>query len=212
MIIEKSVKDYVSVLASGEPTPGGGSVAALAGSLGSALTTMVGNLTFGKKAYKELDDDLKKEMDDSFKELYKSIEKLNSITHEDTQAFGQAMKALQMPKGTEEEKRIRSEALEEGYKVALEVPLRCAEECFNVLQLQNIFAHHGNLGAITDVGIGAMLAAVGLEGAILNVIINLKGIKDTDYKNNVEEKIDTLMSEGIKLKDESLKIVYERLK
>ena len=211
MIIEKSVKDYVSEVASGAPTPGGGSVAALAGSLGSALTTMVGNLTFGKKAYKELEDKIKKEMDESFEELCKSIEKLNSIVHEDTRAFAKAMKALKMPKDTEEEKRIRSQALEEGYKVALEVPLRCAEECFNVLHLQKVFADHGNIGAITDVGIGAMLAYVGLEGAILNVKINLKGIKDIDYKNNVEEKINTFMTEGIKLKDELLKTVYERL-
>ncbi|NLY77113.1 MAG: cyclodeaminase/cyclohydrolase family protein [Tissierellia bacterium] len=211
MFIEKSLKDYVAEVASGEPTPGGGSVAALAGSLGSALTTMVGNLTIGRKAYNELDDEIKKEMDSNFEELYKSLEVLNRIVDEDTKAFDKVMEALKLPKGSEEEKLKRTEAIQEGYKVALEVPLRCARECLKVLRLQKIFANYGNVNAITDVGVGALLAATGLEGAILNVKINLNSIKDLEFKKTIQDEIDSLMDEGMKLKDELLKIVYERL-
>lgn len=211
MFIEKSLKDYIADVASKEPTPGGGSVAALAGSLGSALTAMVGNLTIGRKIYEELDAEVKEVMDKNFKELYNSIEKLNSIVDEDTKAFDKVMEALKLPKETEEEKKVRSDAIQEGYKVALEVPLRCAEECFKVLELQRVFADHGNVNAITDVGVGALLAATGLEGAILNVKINLNSIKDEEFKNKIEEKINTLMSEGMKLKDELMEIVYKRL-
>lgn len=211
MLIDNSLKDYIAQVASKEPTPGGGSVAALAGGLGAALTAMVGNLTIGRKIYIELNDEIKKEMDNCFEELNKSIERLNKIVDEDTRAFDKVMEALKMPKETEEEKKARSEAIQEGYKVAMEVPLRCAEECYNVLKLQRVFANYGNVNAITDVGVGTLLAATGLEGAILNVKINLKSIKDIDYKNMMEEKINTLMSEGMKLKEESLKIVYERL-
>lgn len=211
MFIEKSLKDYVAEVASGEPTPGGGSVAALAGSLGSALTTMVGNLTIGRKAYNELDDEIKKEMDSYFEELYKSLEVLNRIVDEDTKAFDKVMEALKLPKGSEEEKLKRTEAIQEGYKVALEVPLRCARECLKVLRLQKIFANYGNVNAITDVGVGALLAATGLEGAILNVKINLNSIKDLEFKKTIQDEIDSLMDEGMKLKDELLKIVYERL-
>lgn len=211
MLVNKTVKDYVAQVASKEPTPGGGSVAALAGSLGSALTAMVGNLTIGRKIYRELDDEVKKEMDDNFAELMNSIEKLNNIVDEDTKAFDKVMIALKMPKETEEEKAERSKAIQEGYKVALEVPLRCAEECLNVLQLQRIFADHGNVNAITDVGVGALLAVTGLEGAILNVKINLSSIKDVEFKNKIEEKINSLMTEGMKLKDELMEIVYKRL-
>lgn len=211
MVMDKTLKDFVAQVASKEPTPGGGSVAALAGSLGSALTAMVGNLTIGRKVYEKLDDEVKKEMDSSFEELNKSIERLNSIAEEDTKAFDKVMEAFKLPKDTEEEKAKRSEAIQEGYKVALEVPLRCAEECFKVLELQNVFAHHGNVNAITDVGVGTLLAATGLEGALLNVKINLLSIKDEEFKNKIQEKIDNLMKDGTKLKEELLKTVYERL-
>ena len=211
MLINKSVKSYIDKVASKEPTPGGGSVAALAGSLGSGLTAMVGYLTTGRKVYEELDDSTRKEMDDAFAELNKSMEKLNHIVDEDTKAFDKVMEAFKLPKETEQEKKNRSNAIQEGYKVALEVPLKCAEECFKVLKLQKVFANHGNINAITDVGVGALLAVTGLEGAILNVKINLLSIKDTEYSLEVEERINHILQEGIKLKEELMKIVYERL-
>lgn len=211
LFIEKSLKDYVAEVASGAPVPGGGSVAALAGSLGAALTSMVGNLTIGRKGYIELDDEIKKEMDDSFEKIQKSIEVLNGIVDEDSKAFDKVMEAFKMPKGTEEEKAKRSEAIQEGYKVALQVPLRCAEECLNVLRLQKVFAEYGNKNAISDVGVGALLAAAALESALLNVRINLNGIKDVEFKKKIEEKIDNLMNEGMKLKDQWMKIVYKKI-
>lgn len=211
MLMDGSIRSYINQVASKEPTPGGGSVAALAGSLGSALTAMVGYLTIGRKMYEELDDEIKKEMDNDFEELKERIEKLNHIVDEDTRAFDGVMEAFKMPKETEEEKAKRSEAIQEGYKVALEVPLRCAEECFRVLELQKVFADHGNVNAITDVGVGALLAATGLESGLLNVKINLLGIKDIEYKKEMEKKIDYLMTEGMALKEEILKTVYDRL-
>lgn len=211
LFIEKSLKDYVAEVASGAPVPGGGSVAALAGSLGAALTSMVGNLTIGRKGYIELDDEIKKEMDDSFEKIQKSIEVLNGIVDEDSKAFDKVMEAFKMPKETEEEKAKRSEAIQEGYKVALQVPLRCAEECLNVLRLQKVFAEYGNKNAISDVGVGALLAAAALESALLNVRINLNGIKDVEFKKKIEEKMDNLMNEGMKLKDQWMKIVYEKI-
>jgi len=150
-------------------------------------------------------------MDDSFEKIQKSIEVLNGIVDEDSKAFDKVMEAFKMPKGTEEEKAKRSEAIQEGYKVALQVPLRCAEECLNVLRLQKVFAEYGNVNAITDVGVGALLAAAALESALLNVRINLNGIKDLEFKKEIEEKMDNLMNEGMKLKDQWMKIVYEKL-
>ena len=172
---------------------------------------MVGYLTIGRKVYEGLDEEIKKKMNEDFEELKISIEKLNGIVDEDTKAFDKVMEALKMPKETEEEKAKRSEAIQEGYKVALEVPLRCAEECLKVLKLQRVFADYGNVNAITDVGVGALLAAAALEGALMNVKINLLGIKDPDYKAKMEEKMDNLLNEGNKLKDEILKTVYGRL-
>ncbi|WP_236912130.1 cyclodeaminase/cyclohydrolase family protein [Clostridium sp. Cult1] len=211
MLIDGSIKNYINEVASKEPTPGGGSVAALAGSLGSALTAMVGYLTIGRKMYLELDEKIKEEMDQNFEELKKSIEKLNEIVDEDTKAFDKVMEAFKLPKETEEEKKKRTQAIQEGYKIALEVPLRCAEECFKVLELQKVFANYGNVNAITDVGVGALLAATGLEGALLNVKINLLSIKDEEFRNKMEEKIDNLLKRGTALKEELLETVYQRL-
>lgn len=211
MLIETSVKDYINQVKSGAPTPGGGSVAALAASLGAGLTSMVGNLTIGKKAYEELKDSTKGEFEKAFSEIQDSIDKLNHIVDEDTKAFDGVMEAFKLPKETEEDKEKRSAAIQAGYKEALEVPLKCAEECYRVLELQNVFAHHGNINAITDVGVGALLASTGLEGAILNVKINLQGIKDEEYKKSMEERSNKLLEDGKNLEAELMKIVYKRL-
>ncbi len=211
MFIDKSLKEYIGDVSSNEPTPGGGSVSALVGSLGAALTAMVGNLTIGRKLYDELSDEIKEEMDRNFEEVGKSVEKLNHIVDEDTKAFDEVMAAFKLPKETDEEKKIRSKAIQEGYKKALEVPLRCAEECFHVLEMQKVFARYGNVNAITDVGVGTLLAYSGLEGALFNVKINLLSIKDEEYRNGIDSKVNSLLSEGKKLKEDLLEVVYERL-
>ncbi len=211
MFIDKSVKHYIEQTASGEPTPGGGSVAALVGTLGAALTSMVNNLTVGKKAYEELPEDTKAKIEKNFKEIQVLVEELSKIVDEDTQAFSKVMEAFKLPKETEEEKAARSQAIQDGYKVALEVPLRCAKKCLRILELQDIFAHHGNINAITDVGVGTLLAYAGVEGALFNVTINLGSIKDPDFKKETEEDADNVLNKAKELKEELLKVVYNRL-
>lgn len=211
MFIEKSLQEYVANVASGDPTPGGGSVSALSASLGAALTSMVKNLTVGKKAYEELGDEIKSEFMKNAEEIDRLMESLNKIVDEDTKAFSGVMKAFKLPKETEEEKEARSAAIQDGYKLALEVPLRCAKKCLRLLELQQIFAEYGNAGAITDVGAGTLLAYTGLEGSLFNVTINLNSIKDEEYKKEISHKVDELLREGNILKDKSLKKVYSRL-
>src|SRR5690625_1868257 len=212
MLIKKSLQDYISQTASGSPTPGGGSVSALAASLGSALTNMVGNLTFGKKDYESLDQEVKEKMKRNFDKLEEKTKILQAIVDEDSKAFSQVIKAFQLPNHSEEEKRLRSQAIQAGYKKALEVPLKCAEECYQVLKLQEIFAQYGNTNAITDVGVGALLAYSGLEGSLLNVRINLSSIRDEKYKKDMEEKINILLQNGKRLKETISKQVYDKLK
>lgn len=210
MLIELTVKDYVRSVSSESPTPGGGSVSALAGSLGGALTNM-GNLTIGKKVYDRVPEEQKVNMETAFQSIDRLIEELILIVDEDSTAFDDVMRAFKLPKETDEEKKLRTNAIQEGYKKAMEVPLRCAEKCLEILRLQDVFANYGNVNAITDVGVGTLLAYTGLEGALFNVIINLKSIKDQEYKAQIESKLDALMEEGKKLKEEMLAIVYKRL-
>ena len=211
MFIEKSLKEYVANVASADPTPGGGSVAALAGSLGGGLTTMVKNLTVGKKAYEELSDEIKSELLENAKVIEELTESLNGLVDEDTKAFDEVMKAFKLPKETDEDKAARSLAIQEGYRIALEVPLRSAEKCLRILELQKVFANNGNVNAITDVGVGTLLAYTGLEGSLFNVTINLGSIKDEAYKNEISTKVDSILAKGKELKEELLKIVYNRL-
>ena len=211
MYIDKSIKQYVEETASGDPTPGGGSVSAVAASLGAALTSMVYNLTEGKKSYKELDEKDRKELDSNFEEIKKSIQRLNNFVDEDTKAFDDVMKAFKMPKETDEEKQERSDAIQAGYKKALELPLDCAKECKRVLELQDVFANYGNVNAITDVGVGALLAYTGLEGALLNVSINLNSIKDDDYREEKTKEAEELLKKGKELKEDLMSKVYSRL-
>ena len=211
MFINNSLKEFIDVVASDNPTPGGGSVAALAGSLGGALTNMVGTLTIDKKMWDDIPENAQKEMQNAFDEMTEKINSLSKIIDEDSTAFDDVMQAFKMPKETEEEKKARSNAIQEGYKHALEVPLRCAEECYRVLELQEIFANYGNVNAITDVGVGTLLAYTGLEGALFNVTINLLSVKDAEYKKNIESKVSELLKDGKRLKSKLIEKVYERL-
>lgn len=211
MLIENTLKEYVSQAASSDPTPGGGSVSALVGSLGGALTNMVGNLTIGKKVFDEIPDDAQQKMQENAKKIEQLTEELVKIVDLDATAFDGVMEAFKLPKETDEEKKARSEAIQEGYKHALEVPLKCSKKCLEILELQDVFANYGNINAITDVGVGTLLAYSALEGALFNVTINLKSIKDETYKKAKEEEVNKLLSDGKTLKEELLKIVYKRL-
>lgn len=212
MLVEKTLVEFLEVVESDAPAPGGGSVAAYAGSLGAALTKMVGVLTFGKKAFGELDSDLQKKLEDSAEEAGRLQVELRKIVDEDTNAFDQVVAGFKMPKETEEEKSLRSNAIQEGYKVAIEVPLRCAKTALAVLKLQNNFASYGNQTALSDVGVGALLAHAGCEGAILNVMINLGSLKDEAYKDGLKKEVEDIMKEATSLKEETMATVYSKLK
>lgn len=212
LLIDNSLKEFAQVTRSSDPTPGGGSVSAYAGVLGSALTSMVGGLTFTKKGYEDIAEEARRQMESSSKEMEKLFDRLADMVDEDSKAFDQVMKAFKMPKESEADKKERSEAIQAGYKVALDVPLTCAEKCLRVLELQDVFAKHGNLNAITDIGVGILLAYSGMEGALLNVSINLASLKDQAYRKEISKKVAAMLEKGKDLKEENLKVVYERLK
>lgn len=211
MLIKKTLGEYIELAASESPTPGGGSVAALAGSLGAALTNMVGNLSFGKESYESLDEDIRLDFEKSFARMVEIREELKVIVDEDSQAFDGVMEAFKLPKETDQEKLVRSAAIQSGYMKALEVPYECGKLCLEALELQEVFAHYGNINAITDVGMGALLAYTGIEGAFLNVEINLASIKDEDFKEKKYKEIKEELEKAKKIRDKTMEIVYSRL-
>jgi len=187
-LISLSIKEFLSELSSSSPAPGGGSVAALSGALGAALSSMVCNLTIGKEKYENVQDEIKRVLNES-EQIRK---KLMKLIDKDTEAFNDVIKAFKMPKETDEQKNIRSKAIQEGYKNAVNVPLETALLCEEIFDLAKTVAEKGNQKSITDAAISAIMAKAGFEGAILNVKINLGSIKDEEFVKNINTQIQKL--------------------
>ena len=202
-----SVKDFLSELASSSPAPGGGSVAALSGALGAALSSMVCNLTIGKEKYLDVQDEIKKVLRKS-ETLRK---KLTTLIDKDTQAFNDVMKAFKMPKETEEQKNNRSKAIQDGYKVAASVPLETARICEEILDVAMVVAEKGNTSSITDAAMSAIMAKAGVEGAILNVKINLGSIKDEKFVEKMRKELDEIEKNSISKTGKILKLVVGKM-
>lgn len=211
LLMDMTLRDYCDVLASSEPAPGGGSTAALSGVLGAALTMMVVNLSLGKKNYEGLDGHIKENFMKEFGNVKALKDELTGLVDEDTKAFNKFMEAMKLPKDTEEQKKVRGERMQEASLYALQVPLKTAESCFNLLNNQATIARYGNKNAVSDVGVGALLALSGLEGAVLNVNINLPGIEDEAVRTQAFESCRRFAAEGRKLHDEILDIVNSRI-
>jgi len=201
------ISGFLSELASSSPAPGGGSVAALAGSLGASLSSMVCNLTVGKEKYKKFEDEIKKT-------LKKSEELRNDLTiliDKDSMAFNDVMKAFKMPKDTEEQKKKRSAAIQEGYKTASMVPMETAKTCAEILDIAKTVAEKGNQNSITDAAVSAIMARAGFESAIFNVKINLGSIKDEKFVKKISSELQNLQKQVSKKSEEILKIVDKQL-
>ncbi|KAA0006143.1 MAG: cyclodeaminase/cyclohydrolase family protein [Thermoplasmata archaeon] len=194
-LIEMKLKDFIEELSSDSPAPGGGSVAALAGALSSALSSMVCNLTIGKEKYKDVEYDMEKILD----RVEDIRERFMELIDRDTEAFNRVMDAFKLPKNTEEEKKIRKEKIQDALKGAALVPLETARMCAEMIELCKEIAEKGNKNSITDVGVAAIMAKAGLESAILNVKINLKLISDERFIESLLYEIDVLKNniEGV---------------
>jgi glutamate formiminotransferase/formiminotetrahydrofolate cyclodeaminase len=187
-LVSMTLKEFLSELASSSPAPGGGSVAALAGSLGAALTSMVCHLTIGKENYADVQGEIKQTLASS----EKLRQKLMLLIDRDTDAFNEVMKAFKLPKETEEQRVKRSQAIQEGYKVAAMVPLETAKICAATLDTALVAAEKGNTNSITDAGVAALLGRSSVHAAVLNVSINLGSIKDKAFVKKIEVELEKL--------------------
>jgi formiminotetrahydrofolate cyclodeaminase len=205
-----TLTDFLSDLASDSPTPGGGSVAALAGALAAALTSMVSNLTIGRKKYADVEGDVKAVLT---KTEGLRLE-LTELMGEDAAAFDKVMAAMKLPKDTEDEKARRTEALEAALVDAAMVPLAVMEKCVDVIGLAREAAEKGNRNAVSDAGVAALMARAGAHAARLNVLINLGWIKSEAHRGFVERArraIEDLAAHADRSADEVLAIVLAKL-
>ncbi|MDD4364027.1 MAG: cyclodeaminase/cyclohydrolase family protein [Atribacterota bacterium] len=203
MIKDKSVKEFLEVLSSKSPTPGGGSVAALSGALGAALVSMVANLTIGKDGYQNHRDDIKKILYECEKLRYD----YELLIEKDIDAFSNFMKATGLPNISEQQKKERKQKVQEALMKAALVPLEIAEKSEKLMDICVEISKLGNKNVISDAGVGAILAEATLESAILNVKINLKSIKDTKQKEIINDKINKLIEKNAGKKEKVMQII-----
>jgi len=208
MLIDKKLSNFLDELASNSPTPGGGSVAALAGALGAALISMVGNLTVGKKKYEDVEEDIKKIISSSEKLRYE----LSQLIEEDVKVFNNFMATYKMPKETEDEKKMRTEKIQEALIKAAKVPLRVAYKCLDILNLSKEVAEKGNANVVSDAGVAVLMAEAALESAILNVKINLRMIKDEKVRTELFSSIKKIVLKEKGQKEKVLEIVGEKIR
>lgn len=211
MLDVKTVRGFVEELASNSPAPGGGSVAALCGSLGSALGSMVFNLTVGKKAYLALGDEERASVDKGLLIANELKDSFLNLMNEDTEAFNKLMAAFKMEKETEEQKSLRALEIQKAYKAATEIPLEVARKAYDIYEIIEIAVDHGNKNAISDAGVAALLAQAAIEGAIMNVKINLGSIKDEEFTTSIREEIHIISEDGKKKQEEILMVVNNYL-
>ncbi|CEN80289.1 cyclodeaminase/cyclohydrolase family protein [Paraclostridium sordellii] len=197
-ISEKTCEDFVDVLASKSAVPGGGGAAALTGAIGIALGSMVCNLTIGKKKYAEHEESVR-----SILEKARSLEKdLIGMIDEDAECFLPLSKAYGLPSSTDEEKKIKSETMENALKKACEVPIKIVKVCYESIKLHEDLVDKGSRLAISDIGVGVQCLRAAILSGQLNVLININSIKDEKYVNEVRNEINSLVEEGVKICDE----------
>lgn len=198
-----TVKGFADETLRESPAPGGGSVAAYMGALGAALGTMVANLSAHKPGW----DDRWEEFSRWADKGVELEEELLHLVDEDTKAFNCIMAAFGMPKNTEEDKRLRSEAIQRATLFAAQVPLETMKTSFKAFELCKAMAETGNPNSVSDAGVGALAARAAVLGAGLNVKINASSLKDNAQAEALINEADNLMADADKAEREIMEIV-----
>lgn len=206
--IELSCVEFIDKLSSKSPTPGGGGAAAMAGALSAALSSMVGNLTIGKKKYADVEDEIKR-----LTELVRGYQnELLALIGKDAEVFEPLSKAYGLPKDTDEEKAYKDEVMEKCLYDACMVPINIMEVCCKVISLVGTFAEKGSVLAVSDAACSASLAKSALQCASLNVWINTKSMKNIEKAAQINEHAEKMLAEYCPIAEEVYNKVTLQLK
>ena len=203
----KSLNEFIAEAASSSPTPGGGNVSAVIATLGASMVSMVANLTIGKKAYAEYEEQAK----EVAAKVGDIIERLKVLTNADMEAFAQYMAVFKMPKETDEDKKARAAALQSAAKNATNVPLDICRACLEIVEQAEVLSKFGNKMAISDVGVGAMIGEAAMKSCMLSVDINLPSIKDQEFVAQVQAERNRLFTRAQELGLLALARVKEKM-
>jgi formiminotetrahydrofolate cyclodeaminase len=188
---EQTIEAFCSQLAAGTPAPGGGAAAAVSGAIGASLVAMVAGLTVGREKFAAVNEEMLHAQEVGRREGAALL----ACADEDQEAFEQVMAAFALPKGSDEEKKARTQAVQAGYKAATRSPLKTMEHCLVVMRYALAVAEKGNPNALSDAYVGFLTASAGFEGALWNVAINLGSIKDAAFKEETLAEVNRLRAE-----------------
>src|SRR5437773_5815837 len=206
-LVKMNLREFCNETLSDSPAPGGGSVAALMGALGASLGGMVANLSAGKRGW----DDKLEYFSNWAVKAQQLKDELLSLVDEDTAAFDKVMDAFALPKESAEEKAARSAAIEQATKYAAEVPLKVIETALKSYELLAEMADKGNPASVSDVGVGALATRACIEGAALNVRINLAQLKDEKFKGALAQRQRNISADSDAQFEKIIKIVEKQL-
>jgi glutamate formiminotransferase/formiminotetrahydrofolate cyclodeaminase len=206
-LVSMNLAAFADETASESPAPGGGSISAYVGSLGISLATMVANLSSHKKGW----DDRWEEYSNWAEKGQKIKNELLRLVDADTAAFNKIMTAFSLPKATDEEKKKRTDAIQEATKFAIEVPFKVMQLSFESLEIIKAMAEIGNPNSVSDAGVGALCARTAVMGAFMNVRINASGYSDKNFVNDIIEKGKAMEQKTIAVEASILKIVDEKI-
>ncbi len=212
MLIEKKITEFIDEVDSKSPAPGGGSVSALAASLGVSLVRMVGHHSVDKKKFLALDSKIQFEFKDVINSLLYIKTQLIQAIDDDTASFNLIMQAYQMPKTTDQDIIERQKKIQEGTVQAILVPMKVATLSLSALHQMPFILTYGNAQTVSDLGVAILSLASGALGACMNVYINLPSLDDHIAKEQYKKQVDDLKGKIETTQAELLKEVYKRLK
>ena len=207
MYIDQPIRHFLDKLASKSPEPGGGSVAALTGSLGAGLVSMVCSLTLGKEKYK----DVQPQVEALIKESEKLRTEMQDLIQKDTEVYGGLSEVYKMPKNTDAEKAARTAKMQEALKLACQVPFEIGLKSLDVAKLALRAAEIGNVGAVSDAGVAVLLAQACAQSAALNVKINVNSIKDEAYNKQTWSKMQDVLKQVAALEKSVMETTYRKM-
>ena len=203
MTEEKKISEYLEVLSSKAPVPGGGGASALAGALGNALGQMVVNLTVGKKKYAEVEDEMQKYLTD----LKTMQQEFLHLSDRDAEVFAPLAECYRLPSTTPEEKEHKDAVMEEKLLDASMVPVEIMEKSLELLEILDVLADKGSRMAVSDVGVAVQFTRTALLGAVMNVYINTKSMKNREKAEEINQKAKRMIKIGTSQADE----IYEKV-
>ncbi len=206
-LVNMPLNAFADETASESPAPGGGSVSAYLGALGASLAAMVANLSSHKKGW-----------DDRWEEFSRWAEKgqqlkdeMLKLVDEDSRAFNRMMEAMRLPKGNDDEKKIRSKAMDDAAKNAMEIPFKVMQLAYDSMSVCKAMAETGNPNSVSDAGVGALCARAAVSGAYLNVCINASSCSDKEFASSLIEKGKALEMKAKNFENEILEIVRQKI-